>query len=674
MNNYPAELEKKEPLELKLGIKSSLAKVKSSLALIYFFWVSSKSPSKLLYSKETFDNSRNTILILEDLVRENLRNYLLLNSLIKNEEEFLNLEKLIIENPLFCSQIEALKVGFELIWKIGFFNYEDEKLSFSSERQKIRGKSVRYNKIISFSSNLDLLKLFVEQDKETYEKCLFNWASGVDNPADTREESLIKLFTMMSDEAIYRLRIDENTDIKFNMSGVYRSLSEGNDDEVVLHDFKENMGSLRILHSILREEFNSFLEKKDPSYRSYGLKQTVSKDEVLEYAKRVSTHFELSNIDLTIINSAEITDYLEKEAITKSLNVEITYPHQRIFFGAPGTGKSFKLNEQAKENFGSNFERVTFHPNYMYGNFVGAYKPFPKVLKDKDGNVLKDEHGNIDESITYKYVEGVFMRSLVKAFRNPECNFLVIIEEINRANVAAVFGDLFQLLDRDGNGKSEYKIATSKELQEYLRKEDKNEPFDATVKTELGDDFSSLYLPSNFYLWATMNSADQGVMPMDTAFRRRWEFTYLGIDEAVDDSFEDFMIKISENEIAKWDDFRRAVNAKLSACRIPEDKLIGPYFIPKSILELKDHDKLTIIVRDKVLLYLYEDAGKAHRNTIFAEGKHNTYSMVCDNFMQNAISLFKDNLELKTERILKESKESIGESDDEDTEDQIELT
>ena len=91
-----------------------------------------------------------------------------------------------------------------------------------------------------------------------------------------------------------------------------------------------------------------------------------------------------------------------------------------------------------------------------------------------------------------------------------------------------------------------------------------------------------------------------------------------------------------------------AVNAKLSACKIPEDKLIGPYFISKSVLETKNINELTAIVKDKVLMYLYEDAAKAYRNTIFADGKHNTYSAVCENFDLNAKSLFKGNLDLKT--------------------------
>lgn len=339
-----------------------------------------------------------------------------------------------------------------------------------------------------------------------------------------------------------------------------------------------------------------------------------------------------------------------------NLNQRIDRPHQRIFFGAPGTGKSYELNKEAKEYFGDNYERVTFHPNYMYGNFVGAFKPFPKVLKNSDGTIKKDEDGNIQESITYEYIPGVFMRQLVKAFKCPAQNYLLLIEEINRANVAAVFGDVFQLLDRDGNGESEYFIATSRELQEFLKKEFKDFEIDETIKEKLGQDFSRLYLPSNLYIWASMNSADQGVMPMDTAFRRRWEFRYIGINDAADSNEEDFgryKFKINSSEVVKWDLFRRELNKKLSLLNIPEDKLIGPYFVSKSILEDSDLDRLTETIKNKVLMYLYEDAAKAHRPSLFAENKYATYSEVCKYFSENALSLFKGNIEIKTEPINK---------------------
>ena len=189
------------------------------------------------------------------------------------------------------------------------------------------------------------------------------------------------------------------------------------------------------------------------------------------------------------------------------------FPRNRIVFGAPGTGKSFTVNQERKQLLGENsetdYERVTFHPDYTYANFVGTYKPVPTI--DSDGK----------DAITYEYVPGPFMRIYVdsiKAIREHQLKrFLLIIEEINRANVAAVFGDVFQLLDRDDTNKSEYPIQVSEDIKKYLAKPD--------VLGGTPEDYSSLSIPDNMFIWATMNSADQGVFPMDTAFKRRWDFT-----------------------------------------------------------------------------------------------------------------------------------------------------
>ena len=195
----------------------------------------------------------------------------------------------------------------------------------------------------------------------------------------------------------------------------------------------------------------------------------------------------------------------------KPLSKEKKYhAYNRIIFGAPGTGKSFQLKQESTDgNHFANIERITFHPDYSYGQFVGSYKP----VSDDDGR------------IRYEYVPGPFMRTLVKALESGKNGdsaekFLLIVEEINRAKVAAVFGDMFQLLDRTDAGDSVYEIQASEDVRRYLAR-------------ELGgtkDNYTSIKIPNNMYIWATMNSADQGVFPMDTAFKRRWEFTYLGID------------------------------------------------------------------------------------------------------------------------------------------------
>ncbi|MBO3360788.1 AAA family ATPase [Clostridium perfringens] len=319
---------------------------------------------------------------------------------------------------------------------------------------------------------------------------------------------------------------------------------------------------------------------------------------------------------------------------------DLPYSRQRIFFGAPGTGKSYSLNEQAKI-FGKNYNRVTFHPNYSYGSFVGTYKPFPIVLKDEI-----EEFGGKKvnkEIITYKFVAGPFIKTLIKAIKEPKVNQLLIIEEINRANVAAVFGEVFQLLDRDVDGKSEYYINISEELKLYLKMELIQHLDNA--KKLLGENLDRLVIPSNMYIWATMNSADQGVQPLDTAFKRRWDFEYKGINDGVTTEFENYKFMLGK-QVVLWDEFRRKVNKKLVGCGVPEDKLIGPYFISKKDLESLSEKELTKKIKDKVLMYLYEDAAKHHRNKLFKKDYISTYSDLCKNFDNIGQEIFQNGLEL----------------------------
>ena len=298
-------------------------------------------------------------------------------------------------------------------------------------------------------------------------------------------------------------------------------------------------------------------------------------------------------------------------------------PHQRIYFGAPGTGKSYLLNEEAK-NLVDKYERVTFHPNYMYGNFIGTFKPFPKKIDGK-------------EEITYKYVPGVLLRLLIEALKDPEGKYMLVIEEINRANTAGVFGDFFQLLDRNEEGESQYPISTSEELREYLREEFKN---NESIKSKLGEDFEKIYLPKNLYIWATMNSSDQGIMPLDTAFKRRWNFKYIGIDEGEEEIKAKYYFKDSGRRYL-WNEFRKKLNEELLRnCNVPEDKLLGPYFIDKATLDSSSEEELMEVIKDKVLMYLYEDIGKMYRNILFSN-EVKSYSSLCIIFSENINKAFK---------------------------------
>ena len=303
-------------------------------------------------------------------------------------------------------------------------------------------------------------------------------------------------------------------------------------------------------------------------------------------------------------------------------------PRNLIYFGAPGTGKSFCLNDDKDNDFEDCiFERVTFHPDYSYANFVGTYKPVPK---DED-------------KISYEYVPGPFMRILTKAYAAPTKPFLLIIEEINRANVAAVFGDVFQLLDRDDYGKSRFPIQTSEDMRDYLR--------DRLGDCEYVEDFSSIEIPSNLFIWATMNSADQGVFPMDTAFKRRWEFKYLGINDGMD-KIQDININFENHENWKrfkqgknsWNEIRKAINEQLSEMGINEDKQLGPFFAftryikPEGINDNVDLEDFITIFRDKILMYLFEDVAKYKKDLFYNENL--SYSKLRDEFNDKGFEVF----------------------------------
>ena len=290
------------------------------------------------------------------------------------------------------------------------------------------------------------------------------------------------------------------------------------------------------------------------------------------------------------------------------------YSHNMIYYGAPGTGKSFNLEKKRKELLGNNdfnFERVTFHPDYSYGDFVGTYKPF--VEKNNEN---KDE-------ITYKFIPGSFLRVLVKALKDHDHLYLLIIEEINRADVYSVFGDIFQLLDRNKDNESDYSIDVSEDVKNYLNDEEIN--------------LEKLRIPNNMLIWATMNSADQGVFPIDTAFKRRWDFEYLSLDNNEKENHGYISIGTDKYE---WNTVRKAINNYLLKEGINEDKCMGAFFIND-----KSNKDYTKMFKNKVLMYLFEDAARSKRQGIFPDYNVLTFSKIVNDFDgDKGMNIFNDEI------------------------------
>ena len=259
-----------------------------------------------------------------------------------------------------------------------------------------------------------------------------------------------------------------------------------------------------------------------------------------------------------------------------------TMPLQQIRYGAPGTGKSYGLNEDIV----GNPVRVTFHPDSDYSTFVGAYKPTM-----------------VEGKIEYRFVDQAFLKAYVRAWSDLSKPQFLLIEEINRGNCAQVFGDLFQLLDRDDEGFSKYPIDVDHDIETFLAGAFANINIeDAGVKSGV-----KMVLPNNLYILATMNTSDQSLFPMDSAFKRRWDWQYVPICEGVDKVTKQplgWKIKFGDCEVDWWK-FLLAVNKVVKSVTNSADKQLGYFFV-----KAKDAVIDAEMFVNKVAFYLWNDVFK----------------------------------------------------------------
>lgn len=274
------------------------------------------------------------------------------------------------------------------------------------------------------------------------------------------------------------------------------------------------------------------------------------------------------------------------------MNDEEIKNHQIIYYGAPGTGKSntIKRDTEAAEKDDRAF-RTTFHPDSDYSTFVGCYKPTMKPT----GVILASNEK--EEVITYKFTPQAFTNAYVKAWNTTEDVYL-IIEEINRGNCAQIFGDLFQLLDRK-DGYSEYPVDADSDLSNYLQ-----EKLSASTRSDFPKGVKEgvkLVLPNNLYIWATMNTSDQSLFPIDSAFKRRWEWVYIPIKDHED---KNYTIEIGDSKYNWWG-FLERINEVINSTTSSEDKKLG-YFFAKAEDGIIKAEQFV----GKVLFYLWNDVFK----------------------------------------------------------------
>lgn len=314
----------------------------------------------------------------------------------------------------------------------------------------------------------------------------------------------------------------------------------------------------------------------------------------------------------------ELNDTIQSvEDMYSANSFSINETLQQIFYGAPGTGKSDTIYETTKDLPQENVYRTTFHPDSDYSTFVGCYKPIMKRQYRYDGKIkakyyedddlaeAKKDDVIIDKVIQYNFIPQAFTNAYIKAWQTEEPVYL-IIEEINRGNCAQIFGDLFQLLDRDENGYSKYPIDADTDLKNFLA-----EKFAETCRDDIKKEIKEGYklrLPNNLYIWATMNTSDQSLFPIDSAFKRRWDWKYIKIKKGIDKKTKeelDWKIKVGEDRYDWWE-FLKAINYKIDKMTSSADKQLGYFFC---LADGKGNISADTFV-NKVAFYLWNDVFK----------------------------------------------------------------
>ena len=527
-----------------------------------------------------------------------------------------------------------------------------------------RGKNLSWETILLFYNNIPREAMPKAQFNSYTEARINGWTQthsqiarqlafyyeedGICYPRFTKEMSYADLFKYMQNWAAkYFIPNPYAPSLKGNTpTSIYEYiLSAIESGETNFDDILDSMFGISLSsHDKVRVYLNNFTDliiddnKVSINRRTLGTESTLHPDEI--YATDSKCYYDYFSINAEIVSNIQRVNYGG-------------FPLQQIFYGAPGTGKSHEINRLTE---GKNVVRTTFHPDTDYSTFVGCYKPHMEEVEmtaviGETLKVVKDEKGNPrkEKRIVYKYSCQAFLQAYIDAWQQPEQEHYLVIEEINRGNCAQIFGDIFQLLDRNEEGFSSYPIKTDTDAENELMAvfqekwtlaDDKAQEIDSLYRKHYPNGItkdikngSLLLLPSNLYIWATMNTSDQSLFPIDSAFKRRWDWKYIKISEGRDADTKELLnwiVKFKFTDEDKpftfecsWWDFINAINEKIASATNSDDKKLGYFFCKPKVKGGKEIDSETFV--GKVVFYLWNDVFKDEDNPIFkvTEGKAN---------------------------------------------------
>lgn len=565
-------------------------------------------------------------------------------------------------------------VGFDQLVCDIFLNWEDVKDEILLPDRKV-------------GSGNGTVHVFLGAADAELRKEFSSYYAVVENGEDTATHAIkIKHFFLKSNVLsmlgyVCQYCNDKGKDFNSIVSSILKQLdSVSNQDGLISTEslFKLSIGSNK-----LRPYFKQFDEKgifhriiRQLLLPESAYKVSLYKNSSKEYAAFWLIGFD----DLNDFEADSTKSYIEQPV--KKILEEKTKHLQQIFYGAPGTGKSYKINEITQRE---DVIRTTFHPDTDYSTFVGAYKPTTieedvmtvigtkaVPVENPDGSLRKES------KIVYEFVQQAFLRAYISAWIKyakaidgiPQKQYLVI-EEINRGNCAQIFGDLFQLLDRNVKGFSDYPVTADADMKRQLEKALQG----FTLKN--AEDINSLYhgrnickevmegdillLPNNLYIWATMNTSDQSLFPIDSAFKRRWDWIY----RPISDAGKGWLINVDGN-LYDWWKFVEKINEKIGSTTNSEDKKLGYFFckVSDGIISAE-----TFV--GKVVFYLWNDVFKDYEfgDSIFDDGhggkltfdKFYTVVAGVTKVVEENVILFMNNLGL--EPIQMDDEEYTGQSE-----------